>query len=197
MFTLERGSLLQSSLRWWLTHLVSVALAVSAAGCGGEDSLEQETSSPPESSATEGVARSIIVDVARDTSISNSEPNQNRGLSRYLTVSAGDAQRTLIAFDDAAVRDAVWTNEIVSAKVELSIASIPRNLGATGTKVSLYALTSPWTEWVAMMQIQTMRNPIVRLAQNGTWAVLRCLGSQRQLRRLLSRMGKRGFSRLT
>ena len=118
-----------------------VSLAVS---CGGEDLEESSVGK-----ATQGVTTIVVLEDVRDSCLNEMEPNRNYGLSPYLSVSTGDRERTLIDFDADAIREAVFTGDIQSAMVELTLESVPYNLDSAGGTVSLYEVTEPWTEWGA------------------------------------------------
>lgn len=119
------------------------SLSVLTPSCGDAVEDDAEVDNPSQGHLSRVVLRDV-----RDTRIGELAPNRNHGLSRYLSVSSGGRERSLIAFDEETIRRASRSGSIRSATVEFTIDNAASNFAAGGT-VSLYEVTTPWTEWGA------------------------------------------------
>ncbi len=129
-----------------LAKLGLVLLALLAPSCGEDEphNLEVDAGSEAEKNT-----RTVVITDLRDSSIREGQPNQNYGLSPYLSVSTSNRERTLIGLDEEKVREAVATGAVSSATLQFTIEGSLRNFGPQGGTVSLYELTNAWTEWGA------------------------------------------------
>ena len=129
-----------------LAKLGLVLLALLAPSCGEDEphNLEVDAGSEAEKNT-----RTVVITDLRDSSIREGKPNQNYGLSPYLSVSTSNRERTLIGLDEEKVREAVATGAVSSATLQFTIEGSLRNFGPQGGTVSLYELTNAWTEWGA------------------------------------------------
>ncbi|MDH4348097.1 MAG: S8 family serine peptidase, partial [Gemmatimonadota bacterium] len=81
-----------------------------------------------------------------DTHISKSSPNQNFGTNGEMRVGGTSRYRALVQFDSAAIRQAVGSGRLDSARVEFTIIANPDGFGSGGRQVDLHRLTRSWTE---------------------------------------------------
>ena len=81
-----------------------------------------------------------------DTHLSQSSPNQNFGTNGEMRVGGTSRYRALVQFDSAAIRQAVGTGQLDSARVEFTIIANPDGFGSGGRQVDLHRLTRSWTE---------------------------------------------------
>src|SRR6185437_520341 len=81
-----------------------------------------------------------------DTYIRGGSPNSNQGSSLILRLQQSGPNRALIAFDSAALVQAVGSDSVASATLQLTIASAGDNWGTTGRSIELHRLTHSWTE---------------------------------------------------
>jgi hypothetical protein len=82
---------------------------------------------------------------SRDTYISKTLLNKNFGSSDTLRTGGPNRNRALLAFDSAAIAQAVGTGQLDSAWLELTIV-LTDGLGASGRTFDLHRLLSTWTE---------------------------------------------------
>lgn len=91
-------------------------------------------------------AQTIAIPASGDTYLKSGSPNQNQGSEGVLRVQSSGHNRALVKFDPSAIAAAVGSGSLVSARLELSIASNPGNWGAEGRTVDAHRLTVAWTE---------------------------------------------------
>ena len=80
-----------------------------------------------------------------DTYVDGNDPGENYGDAHILRIRSRGKDRSLIKFDDAAIRAAVGSSTIISATLTLSVAKNWENETGTDT-MELYRMISPWTE---------------------------------------------------
>ncbi len=95
-------------------------------------------------------AGSITLAVAADTFITGAAPDKEHGRGAALRVSKSGPSRALVSFDLSPLVAALATgSQLVSAQLEMSIATNANNWGAAGRTVGAYALSVPWAEAAA------------------------------------------------
>jgi hypothetical protein len=121
--------------------LFSAGPAVFSGCAGGESDAPIEATS----SVVQAVAAapdSVVLNAVRDTSVRLSAPNVNAGRETSL-----DINRTLVAFDQAALAAAVGpTDSLVSARLELTLTSNSLRRLAPSKAVDAHLLKKTWTE---------------------------------------------------
>jgi subtilisin family serine protease len=91
---------------------------------------------------------SISLNPTRDSYLSVGFPNTNFGSADTLMVGklTPSTQRTVIAFDSAAIRNAVGTDSLVSVVLKLTITRNGGSWGPSGRHMSIHRLIEDWTE---------------------------------------------------
>jgi hypothetical protein len=98
-------------------------------------------------------AGSVTLEAAADTFLTAKAPDKEHGRAAALRVAKSGPSRALVSFDlsplVAALGSAGLGGQLVSAQLEMSIATNANNWGAAGRTVGAYALTVPWSEGAA------------------------------------------------
>ena len=98
-------------------------------------------------------AGSVTLAAAADTFLTAKAPDKEHGRAAALRVAKSGPSRALVSFDlsplVAALGPAGLGGQLVSAQLEMSIATNANNWGAAGRTVGVYALTVPWSEGAA------------------------------------------------
>jgi len=99
-----------------------------AAGCQPSDVTPSAQSRGAKADVVLGTARAAVIsnttlNVVGDTFVRQGIPNQNEGTDSFLSVQIGSVHRTLLYFDMAALRDAVGSGTLISARIDLFITS--------------------------------------------------------------------------
>jgi len=131
-----------------MSAVTVLAFAALAAGCGSRDAEVER--SEPKSPEPLGTARSAIVvttllEATGDTFVRAGLPNQNEGGNQTLSVQIGSQHRSILYFDAAAIRAAAANRLLVSAQVELTIATTTANWGP-GRPIAIHAMRQASTE---------------------------------------------------
>ncbi len=91
-------------------------------------------------------AQSFVVTPTADTYLRSGSPNQNQGTDEILRIRASGNNRALLQVPVADISQAVGTGRLVSATLELFVASSPNNWGTTGRTVDAHRVLADWTE---------------------------------------------------
>ena len=97
-------------------------------------------------SSSAGAAETSSLQASADTYLRSGATNTNEGGSSFLQVRASGDNRALVQFDQASLHSLVGSGTLVSASLTFTIAQNGDNWGASGRTISVYRLTSPWTE---------------------------------------------------
>ncbi len=81
-----------------------------------------------------------------DTYLKSGSPSQNQGDESILRVQSSGSNRALVGYDPPAIAAAVGSGSLVSARLELFIASNAGNWGSDSRTVDAHGLTVAWTE---------------------------------------------------
>ncbi len=121
-------------------------ITVSAASAPNpvEDSASSSTEETASSSG-EG-QHELSFSLAGDTYIDAANPDTNYGNDAILRLRARGKNRTLVKFDGAAIKNAVGSSTILSAKLAFSVAKNWKNFSVGGGSLALHRMLLPWTE---------------------------------------------------
>jgi RHS repeat-associated protein len=104
-------------------------------------------------------AQATTLYATADTYLKSGAANQNVGSETVLRVQSSGNNRALVRFDHAAIAAAVGSGSIVSATLELYVASNGNNWGSTGRTVDVHRLSANWTEAGATWSCPVDSNP--------------------------------------
>ena len=104
-------------------------------------------------------AQTAVLAASGDTYLKSGSPNQSQGNETILRVQSSGHNRALVQFDPSAITAAVESGSLVSAHLELFIASNPGNWGPEGRTVDAHRLTELWSESGATWNCPVDANP--------------------------------------
>jgi len=81
-----------------------------------------------------------------DTYLRSGAPDTNEGGAPFTMLRASGENRTLVSFSESQIQAAAGTGRLISATLTFPITQNSNNWGSTGRTVSVYRLTSPWSE---------------------------------------------------
>ena len=91
----------------------------------------------------------LTLTAAADTYVTARAPDHEYGRAPILRVARTGPSRALVSFDGPALAAALAGSQLLSARLELSIAANGNNWGAHGRTVGAYRLTTAWSEAAA------------------------------------------------
>jgi RHS repeat-associated protein len=145
-----------SSLQRQSSLLILASLALIAAACGhaepeGAASGASRSSGPagPLGTAREALVSSTAISVTGDTYLQSGTPNQNLGGDTRLSLQSLGRHRTLLFFEPSALVAAVGTGSLISARIELTLATPASNWGASARTIAIHRLKQESAEYQA------------------------------------------------
>ncbi len=87
---------------------------------------------------------SVTLTSSQDTYVTSEHPNRNNGWKDSMDVAR--PMRTLIAFDQAAIENAVGTGTLTRATLRLTIGRAADNWGPSGRTIDVHRMAVAWTE---------------------------------------------------
>jgi hypothetical protein len=96
--------------------------------------------------AVVGSPREISFAPSADTFVADNAPGEDNGSGQFLRLRARGRERVLIKFDPVAIKDAIGSSTITSAKLVFSVAKNWGNWEGIGT-IEIYPASSAWSEY--------------------------------------------------
>lgn len=153
------GYLTASRVRSWLGVCSSTVLvSVAALSCDRPDlptaPMHQSSTFQPRSIRVATLAPNA------DTYVRGGAPNQNHGADGIVRVQQSGTNRGLLRWDRQSVAQAVGSDSVVTATIQLTIVTNGSNWGTLGNRtIELHRMTHSWTEVGATWNCANDANP--------------------------------------
>ena len=91
-------------------------------------------------------AQTFTLPATADSYLKQGSPNQNQSGDSLLRLQSSGRNRVLIAVDPSAIASTVGGGRLVTAALELHVATNANNWGASGGTIDIHRVTAAWTE---------------------------------------------------
>src|SRR5688572_25786759 len=102
-------------------QVLLTSAATLVAGCNANDSPQTEVAPVALATARAALVTNTVLEVSGDTYIRQAFPNENEGALGTLSVQTSSRHRSLLFFDEAAIRSNVGAGTVQSARIDLFV----------------------------------------------------------------------------
>lgn len=81
-----------------------------------------------------------------DTYVKSGQDNRNVGGGTFMRLQSSGDNRSLVRFDQATMQNEIGNNEVLSAKLRVTIVDNGNNWGTTGRTIDVHRLVAGWSE---------------------------------------------------